>query len=491
MERLDISRDEHPSDRHQQQQQQPHPHPQSQRSQPVQEPSGVSSDQRHGGQAASSSSQHPEKRGGTLKASHEEVWYLKSIDFTSPSGVTRRYNIITQNYNGPCSFIAICNILILREQIEILPPNRTSVSYEFLAQLVGEHILLTAPGVDVSAALSMMPLTTKGMDLNPVFTSPTAFRPATTGGELALFASAGITLAHGWIVDPESPEYGAVSRVKDYDSAVNLIVEADVLTRGLLVGTGVVQDGNGEGPSQAGPSNSNIHLTDEERKKVEDAVAIRAFLDNTRSQLTYTGLFTLASLSTKSGGLSKPTSTSEPSTLSSADETSAAAAAAAVPTPPPHPRPYPHPELFALFRNSHLAVLYRHAGALYALVTDQVFLQEPSVVWERLEDVDQGGAVFVDSAFERATPVGGDWAGWTPPSETLGTVDPADRALALQLQNAEDEQAQREYMRREQERAARRRRELVEYEEQRLLRQDEERRKEKEKHKKEKDCLIM
>jgi len=60
----------------------------------------------------------------------------------------------------PCSFIAICNILILREQIEILPPGRKTVSYDFLSQLVGEHILLTAPDVDVSAALSMMPLTT-------------------------------------------------------------------------------------------------------------------------------------------------------------------------------------------------------------------------------------------------------------------------------------------------------------------------------------------
>jgi len=56
----------------------------------------------------------------------------------------------------------------------------------------------------------------------------------------------------------------------------------------------------------------------------------------------------------------------------------------------------------------------------------------------------------------------------------LGTVDPADRALALELQNAEDEWAQREYMRWEQERAAQRRKELVEYEERRLLRQDEE-----------------
>ena len=111
------------------------------------------------------------------ETSKEDVWYLKTIEFTSPSGTTRSYNIITQNYNGcvlirhqtvhsqlilnrPCSFIAICNILILREQIQILPRDRKSVSYEFLAQLLGEHILLTAPEVDVSAALSMMPLTT-------------------------------------------------------------------------------------------------------------------------------------------------------------------------------------------------------------------------------------------------------------------------------------------------------------------------------------------
>jgi len=107
------------------------------------------------------------------------------------------------------------------------------------------------------------------MDLNPVFTSSTMFRPATTGGELALFASVGIALVHGWLVDPESPEYAAVSRVKDYDSAMNLIVEADVLTRGLLVGNGVEDDG-GAGPSQAGPSDPSVNLTDEERLKVEE-----------------------------------------------------------------------------------------------------------------------------------------------------------------------------------------------------------------------------
>ena len=144
------------------------------------------------------------------------------------------------------------------------------------------------------------------------------------------------------------------------------------------------------------------------------AVAVQTFLNNTRSQLTYNGLFNLASLPTQSAGLSIPAS--EPiSPPSSSDP-----ATAAEPTPPPQP------ELFALFRNSHLAVLYRCAGTLYTLVTDQVFLHEPTVVWERLEDVDQGGAVFVDSAFEQATPIGGDWAGWSPSPENLGTVDPVE-----------------------------------------------------------------
>lgn len=51
---------------------------------------------------------------------------------------------------------------------------------------------------------------------------------------------------------------------------MNLIVEADVLTSGLLVGTSNVAYIDGAGPGQAGPSNSNINLTDEERQKVED-----------------------------------------------------------------------------------------------------------------------------------------------------------------------------------------------------------------------------
>jgi hypothetical protein len=105
-------------------------------------------------------------------------------------------------------------------------------------------------------------------------------------------------------------------------------------------------------------------------------MAIRQFLDNTQSQLTYHGLFHLAT------------------------------------TLPPG-------ALVALFRNSHLSVLHKPASSssgdqsLYALVTDHVFLHEGSVVWERLEDVDGGSSTWVDSNFIRASPAGGDYAGQT------------------------------------------------------------------------------
>ena len=107
------------------------------------------------------------------------------------------------------------------------------------------------------------------------------------------------------------------------------------------------------------------------------ALVIRSFLESTSSQLTYYGLFAL-------GDAVKPGS------------------------------------LVALFRNSHLSVLYKSPqpgdGSLYTLATDQVFLREPSIVWECLQDVDGGASSFVDSDFVRSSPAGGDYAGHTAES---------------------------------------------------------------------------
>ena len=81
------------------------------------------------------------------------------------------------------------------------------------------------------------------MDLNPVFTSPTAFRPAGAGGgELKLFQQVGIKLVHGWLVDPDSQESKALERAPDYDTAASLIAEVDHLTNGRFVLSASVDD---------------------------------------------------------------------------------------------------------------------------------------------------------------------------------------------------------------------------------------------------------
>jgi ubiquitin carboxyl-terminal hydrolase MINDY-1/2 len=137
----------------------------------------------------------------TLHASRADVWYLKEIAFATAEP-KRRVKIITQNFNGCVSnsacacdtsstssypsdrvhssqsvsppvlecgdYLAVAgNILILRGQIEILPYDRGTVSYEFLAQLVGGYLLMSCPGIDVSAALSIMPSTTSAHPLFP------------------------------------------------------------------------------------------------------------------------------------------------------------------------------------------------------------------------------------------------------------------------------------------------------------------------------------
>ena len=94
--------------------------------------------------------------------------------------------------------------------------------------------------------------------------------------------------------------------------------------------------------------------------------------------------------------------------------------------------------LAALFRNSHLSVLYKSEGdqpSLYTLVTDHAFLQESSVVWECLEDIDGGWSTFVDSDLVTSSPAGGDVAGQTAEAtlraaeaeaNPFSTIDPVE-----------------------------------------------------------------
>ena len=101
------------------------------------------------------------------------------------------------------------------------------------------------------------------MDLNPLFTTSTAFRPAGAGGELKLFEQVGISLVHGWLVDPESPEGKVLEKVQDYDSAVSLIAEVDHLTHGRFVM-------DEDAPDPVAPTSPTTTWTESENTKIED-----------------------------------------------------------------------------------------------------------------------------------------------------------------------------------------------------------------------------
>lgn len=110
---------------------------------------------------------------------------------------------------------------------------------------------------------------------------------------------------------------------------------------------------------------------------------------------------------------------------------------------------------YALFRNSHLSVIYRpmeqeiapdaehdsSLPALFQLVTDAMLETEDNVVWESLEDIDGSASRFFDAKF-RTAKVTQDFVGRRNEQQQQGYED-GDMALAHQLQEEERERVRR------------------------------------------------
>ncbi|KAK4703028.1 ubiquitin carboxyl-terminal hydrolase MINDY-1/2, partial [Phenoliferia sp. Uapishka_3] len=368
----------------------------------------------------------------------EEEWILKEISWPPlppPPSAERNgadldagptIRIITQNRNGPCSLIALCNILILRGDILITPPHRPSVSYSYLSSLFADYLLRSSPTAggnadsDLVAALEILPTTRYGLNLNPRFGSIDGFRPpensnsASATGELALFSLSKVPLLHGWVVDPQDEDTWEVvcGEAGDYDKAVEMVVEGQVISGGI---EGV--DGNEDEMMAAVEKRSR--WTPEEERKVQQAHIISKFLSASRTQLTYHGLFLLSS----------------------------------------H---LPPSSLSALFRNSHLSVIYRRpllppgsppGPELFTLVSDSSFTSsEQSIVWESLEDVEGGASEFFDGALKRIEFRGGDWVGRRPNARREGRGEEGEQVDGRRREEEEEQQSTHEVAERRSER---------------------------------------
>lgn len=188
-------------------------------------------------------------------------WTLKEITWPDPriGGFRRTVKVLTQNANGPCSLLALANVLILRGSIHI-SQKLDKISYAQLSTLIADF-LVTRPqldnsrGLTLEAALNILPTTVRGLNVNVGFDDIKSFQ-ATEGSsdELALFEMAGVDLVHGWIADTSAgEEWEAMKRVAGdgvptYDGVQEAIIrgmgtEGQASADGVfLAGTGVIVD---------------------------------------------------------------------------------------------------------------------------------------------------------------------------------------------------------------------------------------------------------
>jgi len=172
--------------------------------------------------------------------------------------------IITQNVNGPCPLLAICNLLLLKNKIN-LPLNTKIVTYDqmivFLANFILENGTNNAPEgfqldyeQNISDAMQLFPKLQTGLDVNVQFNSITSFEYTS---EMIIFDLLGISLYHGWIVDQDDVETATVIGNCSYNQLVDKII---------------------------------TNKSSSKSEEVTEALIGERFLESTASQLTYYGL---------------------------------------------------------------------------------------------------------------------------------------------------------------------------------------------------------
>lgn len=195
----------------------------------------------------------------------KDQFLLREILWTGGEGlegVERRIRIVTQNENGPCPLVALTNVLLLRGDLEISPPDRMVIHVDDLVALLGNHLILhPAPtsadsqddgAADQSMALNLLPQLKMGLDVDPRFDSPTSFTPSEA---ISLFRAFQVPLLHGWCADPQDAEtFRALTgeTCAGYNWVVEMVARGDDAGQGQVVDGGIpsTEDPKRESPSQ-------------------------------------------------------------------------------------------------------------------------------------------------------------------------------------------------------------------------------------------------
>jgi len=172
--------------------------------------------------------------------------------------------IVTQNENGPCPLLAIVNVLLMRGKMKIKPGTAIIPSGQLMS-LLCECILVQTPQhisagdrlnyeKNMNDALAVIHKLQTGLDVNVKFTGVSDFEYTI---ESIIFDLLNISLYHGWLVDPQSPETEAALGNYSYNQIVERIISNKSSPRPELV---------------------------------TEALIAEEFLESTRSQLSYHGI---------------------------------------------------------------------------------------------------------------------------------------------------------------------------------------------------------
>lgn len=337
---------------------------------------------------------------------------IKDIGFF---GSGRR--VLLQSANGPCPLLAICNVLLLRNQLSISPDARY-ISFNELVEMVSGHLFdanaraSSGEGAadvreNLESSLEILPRLNVGLDVNCKFASPTDFEYTR---EMAIFDLLDICLFHGWVVSQQDQRAHKVFAHLSYNQVVErLIAMQDVQSRreaASAMPAGSNTDGVREGSEGAQGAVTGSHsarasdrgeaLDEEAQKVLEEGLIVQDFLDRTASQLSYDGLLALH------GAVRER-------------------------------------QLAVFFRNSHFNTLLKYQGDLYLLCTDIAFAHS-HIVWEKLDEVD-GDTSYCDANFRVNDPATDESAALAAALSAQATLSNRDHLFALQLMQ-EDLQAQ-------------------------------------------------
>eukprot|EP00392_Amoebophrya_sp_AT5.2_P012765 g12872.t1 len=335
-----------------------------------------------------------------------------------------------QSANGPCPFLAICNVLLLRDSqlmrlLELEPPitrlkQASSPGSSAPASPTDENLHTNlhknenSPDNEQQADASSMiwdgvfrilPKLCRGLDVNVHFEDVDCFEFTE---ELSVFDLFDIDLYHGWICPKSDPCYDAVvTRGKSYNQVVEKVftlqdkIEAmqKKLAAGSCASSGTSGGGhvNREGHVGQEQVDHDAQEQDTEQENLvdsteaslsEECLQLQRWLDKTAAQFTYAGLIRLHDKVVKD-------------TLS------------------------------VLLRNCHFSVIYMVEGQLYSLNTDEAFLLDQQNVWERITEVD-GDTLYVDHCFRSRG------------EREAQRREEADRQLAMRLAEQEEAEAEAE-----------------------------------------------